>query len=96
MATSKSNNGLGQITSTYKIEKDIPVVGMGRHMDAWKRYPLQKMKVGDSFAIPENDPNGKPHLVQPAARNYNRVFKTNIKLVSRLQADGSRRVWRIE
>jgi len=92
MATSK-NNAVAQTNSQYKIEKNVPVIGMGRTSDAWKRYPLDRMKVGDSFFMPLDDPNAKPHLVQPAVKNYNRVFKTNMELVSRL-VDGGRRVWR--
>jgi hypothetical protein len=94
MATPKSDNG--QSISPYKIERNIPVQGRARNSEAWKRYPLEKMKIGDSFLMKESDPNAKPHLVQPAVKNYNRVFGTKIECVSRLQPDGGRRVWRIK
>jgi hypothetical protein len=80
--------------SSYRVEKGVPVEGI-RFPNAWKRYPLDKMKVGDSFLIPEGDPNGKPHLIQPAVKNYNRTFKTEIKCVARQMPTG-RRVWRIQ
>jgi hypothetical protein len=81
--------------TSYKIEKGIPIVGGTRNPNAWRRYPLDKMKVGDSFLIPEGDPNAKPHLIQPAVKNYNRNYNLTTKFVARAMPNG-RRVWRIQ
>jgi hypothetical protein len=92
MAKSTKQNGVSN--SPYKIEAGIEITGASRNPDSWKRYPFGDMKVGDSFAIPENDEHGAPHRIAHAAAIYNQLFKTKMHFTSRKQADGSRRYWR--
>jgi hypothetical protein len=82
--------------SPYKIESGIQISGSYRNPDSWKKYPFGDMKVGDSFAIPQDDDDGKPHRVAHAVGVYNQVHKTKLHYASRKQADGSRRFWRVK
>lgn len=79
-----------------KIEKDIPIPVTEI------KYPFDKMDIGDSFFIPENDKKVR-FKIQCAVRSYFNIYrkKTNfivestMKITSKSLEDGVR-VWRIE
>jgi len=95
MAKSKRTGAI-ENGSPYKIESGIVITGGSRNAESWKKYPFAEWKVGDSFVIPEDDENGKPHRVAHALSVYNELHKTKMQYASRKQADESRRFWRIK
>lgn len=64
-----------------KIESGIPISS---------KYPFEKMKVNDSFAIP---PNIKRATVNVAAKRFG--DKNGMKFTVRMMEDRSYRCWRI-
>lgn len=80
---------------SYKVEQNIAItVGRSVRMDL--KYPFALMNVGDSFLIPATDKLVKNVTnLHYAAKQYAK-FKTGFMITSRLQLDGSRRVWRIK
>jgi len=83
-----SSNG-----APYKIEKGVP---MERKRNNVVRFPFDKMKIGDSFFVPEKDQ--APFYVQAsvysAANSYNRFHGTKLRMSTRKEKGGVR-VWRI-
>lgn len=65
-----------------KIESKIPIP---------KKYPFAEMKVGDSFAVPENV---KRPTVSVSAKRFGE--KHGMKFVTRLMPDRTLRCWRTE
>lgn len=57
----------------------------GVQMPQRAKYPLAEMKIGDSFVIPAGNKTN-PHQL---------AFHHRMKVETRVQPDGSRRVWRI-
>lgn len=84
-------------TKTYKyaVESGIQIGGT-RLSHTEMIYPFELMKIGDSFLIPANDPSAKSaNRLHYAAKAYARL-KPGFTITSRLQLDGSRRVWRLK
>lgn len=70
---------------TFKIERGIPIpTPRGRAL-----YPFEKLKVGDSFFVP----NRTPHSMHGSVR-YAQV-KRGIKLLMRTEGNGTR-IWRVK
>lgn len=80
-------------TAPYKIDKGI---AMERKREASTRFPFNKMKIGDSFFIPDTDqaPGTVSSSVYSAANSYNRTHNTKIRVAIR-KTEGGVRVWRI-
>lgn len=64
-----------------KVDKGIPVP---------RKYPFDKMEVGDSFAVP---PGVSRTTVSIAAMRYGR--KHGMKFVTRMMPDRTHRCWRV-
>lgn len=75
-----------------KIEKNIPIPVTEI------KYPFDKMDVGDSFFIPENDKKVRLKI-QCAVRSYFNIYKkktkATMKIISKSLENGVR-VWRTE
>lgn len=67
---------------TLPIEKNIPIP---------KRFPFDKMEIGDSFSIPSNV---RRSTASVAARRYGDKHK--MKFITRKMPDGTIRCWRTE
>ncbi len=92
------------MTEPYEIEKDVP---MNRKEEMEKRYPLDRMEIGDSFFIPKNDLlseggswNAAAAAVRTVVKNYCRrnpgkAFRTKTIADPDRNVNGLR-VWRIE
>lgn len=65
-----------------KVDKDVPLP---------RKYPFDKMAVGDSFAVP---PDIRRETVSVAAMRYGRKHK--MKFSVRMVADRSYRCWRMK
>lgn len=82
-------------TYMYKVEEGILVQGV-RQSSLDMKFPFELMKPGDSFLIPKGDPTCKqPNTLHYAAKAYGRM-KPGFTVTSRMQLDGSRRVWRLK
>lgn len=71
------------------VASDVPIPHMlyaPRH-----NYPFAKCKIGDSFVVPRI----KRSSVTTLVIRYNARFGANLKFTSRLQPDGTVRIWRI-
>lgn len=71
----------------FTLEKNVPIpeiVGMGRPSPM--KAALLRAQVGDSFLIPEKRMNGLWKMVRDM----------KLKVCTRKQADGLRRVWRVK
>ncbi len=75
-----------------KIEKNIPIPVTEI------KYPFDKMDIGDSFFIPEDDKKVRLKI-QCAVRSYFNIYrkktKATMKIISKSLENGVR-VWRIE
>lgn len=73
------------------IEKGVPIPADGRLSDAEQRisYPFSKMAPGDSFVVS----GGRKKSVKAAMCQYARG--NGWKFTSRVQIDGTIRVWRV-
>lgn len=80
-----------------KVEKGVPLP-FGKARGYQRRYPFDKMKVGDSFFIPSNDPEvRRTNLLNAAAhyRNWSRKpSDKHFRVKTALEGKGFR-VWRI-
>lgn len=82
-------------TYLYKVEEGIMVQGV-RHSSLEMKFPFELMKPGDSFLVPKGDATCKnPNTLHYAAKAYARM-KPGFTITSRMQLDGSRRVWRLK
>lgn len=82
-------------TYIYKVESGVILAGV-RSGTADIKFPFAQMNVGDSFLIPAKDPIAKSaNQLHYSAKIYAR-FKPGFTITSRLQLDGSRRVWRLK
>ena len=72
----------------YKIEKNVPVQGMGRP----RIYPFEKMEAGDSFFVKGDEK--KIHSVRQRMMIENRACQTH-KWISRT-VQGGIRIWCME
>jgi hypothetical protein len=73
------------------IDKGIPIPVDGRFKDAEQRirYPFSEMLPGDSFLVS----GGRKKSVKAAMSQYARGY--GWKFTSRVQIDGTVRVWRV-
>lgn len=86
---------LKQKTYIYKVEEGVIMAGV-RNSSTDIKFPFALMNVGDSFLIPAKDPVSKqPNTLHYAAKQFAR-FRPGFTVSSRLQLDGSRRVWRLK
>ena len=86
---------LKERTYIYKVESGIILAGV-RNSSTEIKFPFALMNVGDSFLLPAKDPAAKSaNTLHYAAKQYAR-FKPGFTITSRLQLDGSRRVWRLK
>ena len=76
----------------YKIEKNIPVSGVGQKTGAPRKYPFRKMVVGDSFFV-----KGDKKKIQSIRQLILRENKLSEKYrwISRA-VDNGVRVWCLE
>ena len=82
-------------TYIYKVESGVILAGV-RNSSTDLKFPFALMNVGDSFLLPSKDPAAKtPNGLHYAANQYAK-FKPGFTVTSRLQLDGSRRVWRLK
>lgn len=82
-------------TYIYKVESGVILAGV-RSGTTEIKFPFAQMNVGDSFLIPSKDPAAKStNAIHYAAKIFAR-FKPGFTITSRLQLDGSRRVWRLK
>lgn len=75
--------------TAFKIEKNVPMPNRSRGRR--KMYPLEKLRVGDSFLVPY--PNGHKcakHVYVP----YTTAKKIGIDITARAENSGVR-IWRI-
>lgn len=70
----------------FEVEKDIPLPKTRQKL---KKYPWDSMEIGDSFLVPKTE--GK----NARASAYASGFKSGRKYASRLQKDGTTRIWRL-
>jgi hypothetical protein len=79
----------------YQIEKNIPIpkrlTGVGKRGMSFCDF-LRNLKVNDSFVIPKNA-EGKNPVYRAVHATASRV---GIKVSTRVQTDGSVRVWRVQ
>jgi hypothetical protein len=86
---------LKERTYIYKVESGIILAGV-RNGSTEIKFPFALMNVGDSFLLPAKDAAAKtPNTLHYAAKQYAK-FKPGFIITSRLQLDGSRRVWRLK
>lgn len=82
-------------TYIYKVESGVILAGV-RNSSTEIKFPFALMNVGDSFLLPAKDEASKsPNTLHYSAKMYAR-FKPGFTITSRLQLDGSRRVWRLK
>lgn len=75
---------------TFKIEKHIPLPP--KAASSIKKYPFEKLKVGDSFLVPMEDGKSPSVLFSSISQARKRL---NINLFS-AKVKGGRRVWRVD
>jgi hypothetical protein len=79
----------------YQIEKNIPIpkrsTGVGERGMSFCDF-LRNLEVNDSFIIPKNDETKRP-IYRAVHATAHRV---GIKVSTRVQTDGSVRVWRVQ
>jgi hypothetical protein len=77
---------------SYTIEKDIPIPPRRGHRraDGDLRWPLSRLQPGESFSVPRGEQTALRQAISPYQKRY------GIKLRTRLQADGTLRVWRVD
>jgi len=86
---------LKERTYIYKVESGIILAGV-RNSSTEIKFPFALMNIGDSFLLPSKDHAAKnPNSLHYAAKQYAK-FKPGFTITSRLQLDGSRRVWRLK
>lgn len=86
---------LKERTYIYKVESGVILAGV-RNSSTEIKFPFALMNVGDSFLLPAKDESAKsPNTLHYAAKQYAR-YKPGFAITSRLQLDGSRRVWRLK
>ena len=86
---------LKERTYIYKVESGIILAGV-RNSSTEIKFPFALMNVGDSFLLPAKDEATKsPNSLHYAAKQFAR-YKPGFTITSRLQLDGSRRVWRLK
>jgi hypothetical protein len=82
-------------TYIYKVESGVILAGV-RNSSTEIKFPFALMNVGDSFLLPSKDAAAKsPNSLHYSAKQYAK-FKPGFTITSRLQLDGSRRVWRLK
>ena len=74
---------------TFKIEKRVPIPK--KLKTSIKKYPFEKLKVGDSFLVPLADGKSPSSLFSAISQAKKRL---NINLFS-AKVKGGRRVWRM-
>ena len=93
--TSLDDTPLKERTYIYKVESGVILAGV-RNSSTEIKFPFALMNVGDSFLLPAKDEAAKtPNALHYSAKQYAR-FKPGFTITSRLQLDGSRRVWRLK
>lgn len=75
---------------TFKIEKGVPIPP--KIASSIKKYPFEKLKIGDSFFVPLADGKSPSSLFSAISQAKKRL---GINLFSAKVKDG-RRVWRIK
>jgi len=70
----------------YKIEKNIPAPGPAPQ--SIRKYPFDKMQIGDSFFVPGGNQNSIATSATNQLNRYGRRYTTR-------KMDGGVRVWRI-
>lgn len=75
---------------TYAIEKGIPAPDMRSVRKKLAKYPFAKMKVGDSFFVPE----GKLTRISTSMAYFHNHNKP--KRVTARTIEGGVRIWRIK
>lgn len=76
----------------FKIEKDVPLpttVGKG----GTSKYPFRQMEVGDSFRVEGPVTAGQRNSISHCAASVGK--RTGRMFTTRLQPDGSVRIWRV-
>lgn len=73
----------------FQIEKGVPFPAKPVRGG---KYPFAKLAIGDSFAVPLAGRKSWAFIFT-AITNAQKLY--NIKLTTRLTADGVRRVWRV-
>jgi len=82
-------------TYIYKVESGIILAGV-RNSSTEIKFPFALMNIGDSFLLPAKDPAAiSPNSLHYSAKQFAK-FKPGFTITSRLQLDGSRRVWRLK
>lgn len=72
----------------YIIEKNIPIPDKSN-----RKYPWDKMEVGDSFLINEYSP-AKLNNVMSSSKMYASLRNLDVKFVARKVGENQIRVWR--
>ena len=75
---------------TYAIEKNIPTPELRFPRKKTAKYPFAKMKVGDSFFVPE----GKLNRISTSMAYFHNHNKP--KRVTARTIEGGVRIWRIK
>jgi hypothetical protein len=82
------------MTTDFKIDKTVPAPRDAGRPN--RKYPLDKLQIGDSFFVPAEEVNSIDSVVQSALRYGRRHgVKFTTRKVTEKGKDGVR-VWRIE
>lgn len=74
----------------YKVEKNVPMPNRVRNRKV--KYPLDHMKIGDSFLIPFTKEKNHPKLI---AVPYTMARRKGMEITCRGEKNGVR-IWRVQ
>ena len=82
------------MTEEYKIEKDVPILGVYTRDNAALIQAADKMEVGDSINLGDYTKCGSK--VQQLQIMLQKLYGPDARVTSRRQADNTTQVWRVK
>jgi PDZ domain-containing secreted protein len=82
------------MTEEYKIEKDVPILGVYTRDNAALIQAADKMEVGDSINLGDCRKIGSK--VQQLQIMLQKLYGPDARVTSRRQADNTTQVWRVK